>query len=200
MVFTDAETLPNILKTPWDAPDLLGSGDIEYDSGGVKSLFDRLAALGVVLSVAANGLAVDAPAGVLSDDLVGLMRAHRDELLALAERVQVDACDIAAADAPTVAPERLGLGPGWVCPWCRSGDRLAPAEPDGLRCGRCDRLAFRFVGDGVERCDWVEPLLGDAPEPVRSSRGSMDPSPGKKRAPVVDRAMRSLLGPADRSG
>ncbi len=271
MAFTDAETVPIIPNNPGRS----SSGDIGDDSGAAESLFRRLVDLGVVLSMDPEGrLAIDAPAGVLSDELVGLVRLHRERLLALvrmvpkvvhlkrepfdvridrqsrwgnpfvmrseAERAGViakyrawvlDQPELLAL-LPGLAGKRLGcwcsprpchgdvlidlvvdrvlaggdaaeplaLGPGWVCPWCRMGDRLTPAEPVGLRCVRCDRLAFRWIGaDGVERCDWSEPLLIDAPEPGEIKLQAIAPEAKQKRAPVVERAERSLFDAAELS-
>jgi hypothetical protein len=44
-------------------------------------------------------------------------------------------------------------GPGAPCPWCGRDD-LTTDAPGGVRCLRCDRLAWRSVGSGViERAD-----------------------------------------------
>jgi hypothetical protein len=61
----------------------------EDDFGETKNLFRRLVGLGVILSTAPDGrLAYDAPAGALGADLLGSMRAHRDDLLGLVEAVE----------------------------------------------------------------------------------------------------------------
>lgn len=217
-----AETGAKKAKNTAVYPDRGSFGDIGPDSCGVKSLFRRLAALGVILSADADGLAIDAPGGVLGDDLVGLIRAHRDKLLVLVERfnersaiMQYDGglsraeaerlalADLMGsldrADDPAGEPEPLPLVVGWLCPWCRSGDRLAD-DPEGWRCLRCDRLAWRWVGDGIERCDWIEPRAVnpvDRPEPPKPS---FTPEPVKKRPAVVDAAERSLFDAAAESG
>ncbi len=65
------------------------SVDFVDDLAESKKLFRRLASLGVILTKAADGrLAFDAPAGVLSDDLIDLMRARRDDLLELVESIE----------------------------------------------------------------------------------------------------------------
>src|SRR6056297_443042 len=87
MAFTDAETVPNIPKKPGEPSGRGSSEDIEYGSGVAESLFRRLMGLGVVLSINGDGLVIDAPSGVLDDELVGLIRAHRDQLLALVRMV-----------------------------------------------------------------------------------------------------------------
>lgn len=71
-------------------PDAQGSFvDIVDDFGGSKNLFRRLVGLGVILSMAPDGrLAYDAPADSLGADLLGSMRAHRDDLLGLVEAVE----------------------------------------------------------------------------------------------------------------
>jgi hypothetical protein len=59
------------------------------DLGKAKNLFRRLITVGVVLSMADDGrLSYDAPAGVLSVDLLSSMRAHRYDLLILIERIE----------------------------------------------------------------------------------------------------------------
>jgi len=49
----------------------------------------ELRALGVVLSINVNGrLAYDAPEGVVTDSILAQVREHRDELLAVVERIE----------------------------------------------------------------------------------------------------------------
>lgn len=113
------------------------------------SVYHRLLALGVMLSFApGGGLAFDAPAGVIDDGLLRDLRAHRDELLGLVrERVLIEV-------ATPVVRSFIEPIPGVICPWCRRGDRLAD-DADGLRCDRCQRLAWRALADGsIERIDY----------------------------------------------
>lgn len=135
----------------------------------VESLFSRFINSGVILSKSAAGrLLIDAPAGMLTNDIVAEVQAHRDDLLALVEQWNERAAimeydgGLAREDAERMAlsdvldtpssPEYLPEEPGWLCPWCRRGDRLIEAD-DGLRCGRCDRQAFLQVGNQIVRAD-----------------------------------------------
>ena len=139
--------------------------------GAVKSLFGRLINSGVILSIDADGrLSIDAPVGVLTEGDVAEIRAHRDDLLAVVEQwgeraaiMQFDG-ELARDDAERLAlvdvlgdppaPEYLPEVPGWLCPWCRRGDRLIDTD-EGLRCGRCNRHAFVWDGDSIVRADYV---------------------------------------------
>lgn len=199
---------------------------IEGTEPKVKPLFRRLVEASVVLSIDADGmLAIDAPKGVMTDELVAELRAHRDDLLALvehwteraavreyaggmsrpkAERVAlidvIGGGDPAALKAdPADASEPLDLGPWWSCPWCRRGDRLADCV-GGLRCYRCGRLAWRWVGDSMERCDFGDLIEVEPPAMVEAVYRADAPEPKRKRAPVVDAAERLLFDPAIESG
>jgi hypothetical protein len=116
-------------------------------------LFQKLRALGVELSIDGDGrLAYDGPADVLGAELLAEMRAHRDELVRLSSELPRKTC-LTNPTLPTYAI------PSLICPWCRCGDRLIDAD-DGLSCGRCGRLAFRFLDDGsIERVDYVEMMV-----------------------------------------
>lgn len=98
-------------------------------------LLAELRGRGVVLSIdPERRLAYDALAGVLSDELLGRMRTERDGLLA----------------------ERFLVPMPWViCPWCRADCDMVEI-PSGLRCDRCGRDAWRFLGGSIVRCDWIE--------------------------------------------
>jgi hypothetical protein len=52
------------------------------------------------------------------------------------------------------------------------------------------------VGDSIERCDWVEPILVDAPESVVIRNTIVAPEPPIKRPPIFDTVERSLFDPA----
>jgi hypothetical protein len=137
----------------------------------VKSLFRRLMDSGVILSFEADGrLSIDAPVGLLTEGVVAEMREHRDDLVALVEQwgeraaireyygglAREDAERFALADVlgDPPSPEYLPDEPGWLCPWCRRGDRLIEAD-EGLRCGRCNRHAFVREGGSIVRADYV---------------------------------------------
>ena len=104
-------------------------------------LLCELRALGVVLSIDGDGrLAYDAPARVISDDLLARMRAERVNLL--------------VALAELDGPEYLLPIPGVRCPWCQSGEQLIVHDA-GLRCDNCGREAWRFEGEAIVRCDFA---------------------------------------------
>ena len=104
------------------------------------AILARCDALGVVLSIApGGGLAFDGPADAMDDGLLAELRNHRAELVAML-------CGVA---------DGVGIqSPLILCPWCRLGDGLAE-DPEGLRCDRCGRAAWRLVGDAIERVDYV---------------------------------------------
>jgi len=132
---------------PQNAPDgssVGNSADIADTLGHVEKLLRDLDSMGVVLSIEDNGLAFDGPEDVLTDDLLGRMRAERDGLLAL----------VRGRDVLVSVVESEPVATSIVCPWCRS-DRLAD-DADGIRCDRCERLAWVVVGSSVIRADVVD--------------------------------------------
>jgi hypothetical protein len=148
----------------------LGSVDIVRKIGAEK-LLSELRACGVVLSITPErAIKFNAPKGVLNNVIMQRIRANREDLLAVLERFEERAAImeydgvLARDDAERMAlvdvldkplsPEYLPEEPGWLCPWCRRGDRLIDAD-DGLRCGRCNRNAFVWIGDSIVRADYV---------------------------------------------
>ncbi len=132
-----------------------------------KSLIRELRALGVLLSIDARGrLAFDAPEGVIGEEMIALIRNHRDELLAtiesLEERAAIlehdagmdrsDAESAAWEDVVNEAPEPMP--PGVICPWC-NGSRLVDAL-EGLRCWNCGQLAWVSVAGSTVRADCLK--------------------------------------------
>lgn len=79
-----------------------------------------------------------------------------------------------------------GRGGGLLCPWCRLGDRLSD-DPEGLRCDRCGRLAWRWVGDAIERVDYVALL------PITTPIDNATPSAGNGGASREAKATQSRL-------
>ena len=107
----------------------LSGSNIEYfedDYRSGENLFRRLRSLGVSLFTDGAGLGFDSPEGVITDELLSEMRAHRDDLIAVAERfeeraavaqydgglIRSDAERLALIELPTkqqvVAPESSG--------------------------------------------------------------------------------------------
>ena len=69
----------------------LSGSNIEYfedDYRSGENLFRRLRSLGVSLFTDGAGLGFDSPEGVITDELLSEMRAHRDDLIAVAERFE----------------------------------------------------------------------------------------------------------------
>lgn len=194
-MFHDAENLTQYPHNQADKGRPVGSVDIVDDLRRAKSLLAELQLVGVVLSIDGDHLAFDAPVGAITDDLLGRMRTDRDGLLELLRSRCGDAVDVSIDVSPRNEPELIGLGPGWRCPWCCRGDRLAD-DADGWRCLRCDRLAWRWDADSFVRCDWTKPLLFAVPERLETGKFAAEPDPQKSRAPVVKHAGRSLFGEA----
>lgn len=107
----------------------LSGSNIEYfedDYRSGENLFRRLRSLGVSLFTNGAGLGFDSPEGVITDELLSEMRAHRDDLIAVAERfeeraavaqydgglIRSEAERLALSELPTakqvVAPESSG--------------------------------------------------------------------------------------------
>jgi ribosomal protein L37AE/L43A len=136
----------------------------EDDSGRVKSLLAELQSAGVVLSIKGDQLAFDAPAGVITDELIGRMRADRAGLVE-ALRVPVDHGGSDHDDnlAKAVADASAIVTSSIKCPFCESSD-LAD-DPAGLRCGSCHSLAWIVTAEGglalrdVAEIELVDPDL-----------------------------------------
>jgi hypothetical protein len=106
--------------------------------GAIENLFDDLRAAGVELSIDRDGrLAFDAPADVMTPELLARVRAERDGLMALI---------LGGRFAATSEPS------GVSCPFCRS-ELLEDVEP-GWRCMDCKRLAWVWLpGGSIVRVD-----------------------------------------------
>ncbi len=220
------------------------SADIAYTLGRVEMLLAELQSAGVVLSIVDEGLAFDAPAGVMTDDLLARLRADREGLRAALAGPSVgrvvhckrepfdvridrkskwgnpfvigpdgDRAEVIAKyrrwivgrpELMAALPELRGKVLGcWcaplachgdvliellaepkvkatsiVCPWCRS-DRLADV-PEGVRCERCERMAWIVAGASWVRADaigddveWLRPDEIDACPRCRDLRDTM---------------------------
>jgi len=129
-----------------------------------KAFYRDLIDLGVALSVDARGrLGFDAPDGVMTDELMVGIRSHREDLVAIVERIEERAA-IMEHDAgiPRSDAERMArmeviddtpepMPEGVICPWCQ-GNRLIDA-PGGLSCWDCRRLAWVCVSGAIMRAD-----------------------------------------------
>jgi ribosomal protein S27AE len=138
-----------------------GVGSVYFVDGlaRVESLLAELQSVGVVLSVEGDRLAFDAPADVLTDDMLGRLRADRDGLLAVISRP--DAAPV-ADPGPAVQTSSIR------CPVC-DGIDLAE-DPGGLRCGSCGAVAWVATAEGgLARCDSADELLD--PDLVPICRG-----------------------------
>lgn len=114
---------------------VLGSVDIVDDFGRAKTLLAELESVGVVLAIMGDQLAFDAPSGVITDDLLGRMKADRAGLLRLvADRDRGDVDE--SPDRPTTIR----------CPRCDGID--LDDDVRGLRCRHCDRLAWVITAEG----------------------------------------------------
>jgi len=83
MPIHDAQNLTQYPQNPAGSGPGGGSVYFVHDLGRAKTLLAELQSAGVVLSVEGNRLAFDAPADVLTDDLLARMRAERDGLLSI---------------------------------------------------------------------------------------------------------------------
>lgn len=109
------------------------------------ALLAHLQSLDIKVAIGPDGrLTYNAPAHVLSDELLERMRSNRQELLALLkERTESSYLQPIASV---------------VCPWCNSDDHFTE-KANGLWCGRCERLSFLFTRQAIVRADWKAPIL-----------------------------------------
>lgn len=133
----------NTQNTP-DASTNRHSVDSVDGLGRCELLQRELLAAGVVLAVSDAGrLLIDAPRDVLTEDLLARVRADRDGLLALL-RGELHNPETAAERMPSITE---------LCPWC--GPVRLLDDPNGLRCERCERLAWVFGERSITRADYL---------------------------------------------
>jgi ribosomal protein S27AE len=159
MMFQVTENVTQNTQNGLGARGPMGFEYFEDDSGRVKSLLAELQSAGVILRIDGDRLAFDAPSGVITDKLMGRMRADRAGLVE-ALRVPVDHGGDPAepvADASAIVTSSI------KCPFCESID-LAD-DPAGLRCGSCHSVAWIVTAEGglarrdVAEIDLVDPDL-----------------------------------------
>jgi hypothetical protein len=154
----------------------LSGSNIEYfedDYRSCENLFRRLRSLGVSLFANGAGLGFDSPEGVITDELLSEMRAHRDDLIAEVERfeeraavaqydgglIRSEAERLALSELPTkeqvVAPENFGMIlSGVFCPFCR-WDKFEELPHGDWRCRRCEKVAWRWLGESFVSFDVI---------------------------------------------
>jgi hypothetical protein len=114
-------------QNPVEADRVAGSEYFEDDLRRVDRLLDDLRAVDVILRVEGGRLIFNAPPGVMSDDLIGRLRADRETVLEILREM------IESPASPRVRRCRVHLMPfdavettdpsrgGWVrvaCRWC----------------------------------------------------------------------------------
>lgn len=115
----------------------------EDDSGRVKTLLGDLRSADVHLRIDGDRLAFDAPAGVMTADLLARVRVDRAGLMAILSR----AADPAAVARPTPDdPAPIDRAPAIRCPACGGIDLTD--DPGGLRCGSCRALSWAVTAEG----------------------------------------------------
>ncbi len=130
----------NLTQNPQNPAGSGLGGDSVYfvhDSGRVETLLAELRAADVRLRIEGDRLAFDAPAGAMTADLLGRLRADRGGLLK-ALRPKLD-------DPPAADPAPSDRAPSIRCP-CGGFD-LAD-DPGGLRCRSCRSIAWAATADG----------------------------------------------------
>lgn len=109
----------------------------------------------LAIAEADGELSPEAAERLVSDAMLGAEGAAPDPV-PIAEAATVDAGGGADRE-----PAARGIG----CPWCGPVELLD--DPEGLRCGRCERLAWLAVGRSIVRADCLDDdLEGLAPEDV----------------------------------
>lgn len=106
-------------------------------------LLAELRGLGVVLRIDGDRLAYDAPAGVITDEILARVRDDRDGLLMLLRGVLPN-MGIDAEQMPS---------PSERCPWCGPVRLLDHSR--GLQCDRCRRLAWVITDRAMTRADYA---------------------------------------------
>lgn len=126
-------------------------------------ILKELLSLNTVLSINTDGrLAYEAPSGVMTADRLASVRTHRDELLALVERIE-ERTAIMQFDGglPKEEAERLAKQeafqasnerPPTFCPYC-GGCSTTIDDSNGCRCSSCTRLAWLNDGASIVRAD-----------------------------------------------
>lgn len=164
------------LKPYSESSESISGSNIEYfedDYRSGENLFRRLRSLGVSLFTNGAGLGFDSPEGVITDELLSEMRAHRDDLLAVVERfeeraavaqhvgglIRSEAERLALSELPAkkqvVAPEPLRMSiSGVFCPFCRA-DKFEELPHGDWRCRRCEKVAWRWLGESFVRVDLI---------------------------------------------
>jgi hypothetical protein len=130
----------NVPQNPQNLPGSVAGMGFEYfedDSERVEALLAELRSADVRLRIEGDRLTCDAPAGVMTADLLARLRADRDGLLAMMRR---------AHDAPAVDPVPADQSPSIRCPAC-GGIKLFD-DPGGLRCQSCRALAWVATAEG----------------------------------------------------
>lgn len=100
-----------------------------------RELLARLAALDVLIEPAGDKLRVDAPKGVLTDELWSLIRAHKAELLRLLSAGEAGQVEAVSSPAPRITLA-LSLQPDGTC-WCCKGSRWWLSVYGVLVCATC---------------------------------------------------------------
>ncbi len=114
-------------------------------------LFAELRSIGVRLSIDPDGrVAYDAPVGVMTDDILGRMRSHRDGLLALCEQIEKRAAIMEFDGGMTrVDAERMVMAEVvGESSDCRSLVPVPALMPDGVHCPHCHRKTYHDVPVG----------------------------------------------------
>lgn len=158
----------------------VGSVHIVHGFVGAEILLSELRARGVELSIdLSGGLVFNAPRGVMTDVIKERIRAQREDLVAMLERLVERAAimehdggmDRDSADrhawsdvvdhafAKVDAPEDMPVGVEY--PWCH-GRRLID-DPLGLRCWDCDRMAWVYAPGAIVRLDYARSGLDNFP-------------------------------------
>lgn len=134
--------------------------DSAYTFGLAEKLLCDLRKAGVNARPRSQGIELSGPVGALTPELLDRLRADRNELLALLVRSEQAVEDVepgpdGARELAGSASGRKAAPPGALrCPWCGRADLRD--DPEGLRCGRCERLAWVCEGGSMVRADCID--------------------------------------------
>ncbi len=136
---------------------IAGSVNCVHGSESVRSLIVEVRALGVLLSIDSDGrLAFDAPVDVMTNQRIGRLRANRDSILALVERIEERAAIVehdgrmSRADAERLAwseiirpdPVLKTVGLKSIGPLSMGIKPEPVLMPEGVHCPHCRSQSF----------------------------------------------------------
>ncbi len=119
---------------------------------------------GIVISLAGDSLAYDAPPDTLTDADVAILRRYKPEIMDHL-RSHHRTTDEPEPEPVTEPPQPAPSGP--TCQFCGSADLFDSDDPEGIRCDGCGHLTWIGVESSLRKVGWHDHDLGAmAPEDI----------------------------------